>query len=41
VANLGFTDIAFPKPLFHGDTLYAESVVADKRLSRTREGEGM
>jgi acyl dehydratase len=41
VANLGFSEIAFPRPLFHGDTLYAESVVTDKRLSRSREGEGI
>ena len=41
VANLGFTDIAFPRPLFHGDTLYAETVVTDKRPSRSREGEGI
>jgi acyl dehydratase len=41
VANLGFSEIAFPRPLFHGDTLYAETVVTDKRLSRTREGEGI
>jgi acyl dehydratase len=25
VGNLGFSEIAFPKPLFHGDTLYAET----------------
>jgi acyl dehydratase len=41
VANLGFSDIAFPKPLFHGDTLYAETVVTDKRASRSRPGEGI
>jgi acyl dehydratase len=41
VANLGFGDIAFPRPLFHGDTLYAESVVTDKRPSRSRAGEGI
>ena len=41
VANLGFSEIAFPRPLFHGDTLYAETVVTDKRLSRSREGEGI
>jgi len=23
VANLGFRDVSFPKPVFHGDTLYA------------------
>jgi acyl dehydratase len=41
VANLGFSEIACPKPLFHGDTLYAETVVTDKRLSKSREGEGI
>ena len=28
VANLGFSDVVFPKPVFHGDTLYAETVGA-------------
>ena len=41
VANLGFTDVVFPKPVFHGDTLYAESVVLDKRLSASRPGAGI
>nr|WP_234805803.1 MaoC family dehydratase [Mycolicibacterium insubricum] len=41
VGNLGFSEIAFPKPVFHGDTLYAESVVTDKRESRSRPGEGI
>jgi acyl dehydratase len=41
VGNLGFSDIAFPKPLFHGDTLYAETVIADKRESKSRPGEGI
>ncbi|RVW01052.1 MaoC family dehydratase [Rhodococcus xishaensis] len=41
VANLGFSEIAFPKPLFHGDTLYAETVVTDLRESRSRPGEGI
>ena len=27
VANLGFSEVSFPKPVFHGDTLYAETVV--------------
>ena len=33
VGNLGFGEVAFPKPLFHGDTLYAETEVTDKRES--------
>jgi acyl dehydratase len=41
VGNLGFSDIAFPKPLFHGDTLYAESEILDKRESKSRPGEGI
>ena len=41
VGNLGFSEIAFPKPLFHGDTLYAESVIVEKRASKSRPGEGI
>jgi acyl dehydratase len=41
VGNLGFSDIAFPKPLFHGDTLYAETVITEKRTSKSRPGEGI
>ena len=41
VGNLGFGEVAFPKPLFHGDTLYAETEVTDKRESKSRPGEGI
>lgn len=41
VANLGFRDVRFPKPVFHGDTLYAETVVLAKRPSSSRPGEGV
>jgi acyl dehydratase len=41
VANLGFSDVVFPKPVFHGDTLYAETVVVEKRLSASRPGAGI
>ncbi|WP_226437813.1 MaoC family dehydratase [Rhodococcus yananensis] len=41
VANLGFSEISFPKPLFHGDTLYAETKIVDKRESKSRPGEGI
>jgi acyl dehydratase len=41
LANLGFTEVNFPHPLHHGDTLYAETVVLSKRLSRSRPGEGV
>lgn len=41
VANLGFGEIRFPAPVRHGDTLYAETLVVDKRPSSTRAGEGV
>lgn len=41
VANLGFTEITFPRPMRHGDTLYAETLVAAKRRSSSRPGEGI
>lgn len=41
VANLGFGEISFPKPVFAGDTLYAETEVTDKRASRSRPDAGV
>lgn len=41
VAQLGLTDISFPAPLFHGDTLSTETEVVDKRLSASRPGQGI
>ena len=41
VANLGFSEVSFPKPVLHGDTLYAETLCTDKRESRSRPGEGI
>ncbi|WP_285041975.1 MaoC family dehydratase [Plantibacter sp. LMC-P-059a] len=41
VANLGFTEVAFPRPMHHGDTLYAETLVRAKRPSASRPGEGL
>lgn len=41
VANLGFERVQFPHPLFHGDTLYTETVVLSKRLSNSRPGQGI
>jgi acyl dehydratase len=36
VGNLGFEKIEFPKPVFHGDTIYSETEIVDKRESRSR-----
>ena len=41
VANLGFDKIEFPKPVFHGDTLYVETEIMDKRESRSRPDAGV
>jgi acyl dehydratase len=41
VANLGFSEVRFPAPMYHGDTLYAETRLLDKRLSASRPGEGI
>ena len=41
VAQLGLTDISFPAPMFHGDTLYTETEVVDKRPSSSRPGQGI
>ncbi|MEB7505319.1 MaoC family dehydratase [Arthrobacter koreensis] len=41
VAQLGLTDVAFPHPVFHGDTLYSQTRVEAKRLSGSRPGQGI
>lgn len=41
VANLGFSEVSFPAPVFIGDTLYFESEIDDKRLSKSRAGQGI
>lgn len=41
VAQLGMSDISFPHPMFHGDTLYTETVVTAKRRSASRPGQGI
>src|SRR5690606_35582194 len=41
VANLGFDSVRFPAPLYHGDTLYSETVVLGRRLSASRPGQGI
>ncbi|MBB1091514.1 MaoC family dehydratase [Rhodopseudomonas palustris] len=41
VANLGMTDVTFPKPVFHGDTLRATTKVLSKRPSKSRPTAGI
>ena len=41
VANLGYENVNHPKPVFHGDTIYAETTVIDKRPSKTKPDRGI
>ena len=41
IANLGWTDIKLPNPVFVGDTLTAETEVLDKRESKSRPTQGI
>jgi acyl dehydratase len=41
VANLGMTDVNFPKPVFHGDTLRATTKVLSVRDSKSRPKAGI
>jgi acyl dehydratase len=41
VANLGFQEIAFPAPVFHGDTIRVETEVAAARASKSRPNQGV
>lgn len=41
VANLGWDEVRFPKPLFHGDTIHVETEVLELRESRSRPDNGI
>ena len=41
VANLGMTDVKFPKPVFHGDTLHVTTEVVSKRESKSKPNAGI
>lgn len=40
-ANLAWTDIKLPKPVYEGDTLWAESEILEKRESRSNPNVGI
>jgi acyl dehydratase len=40
-ANLEWTDIRLPKPVFEGDTIWAESEILEKRESRSNPSVGI
>jgi len=41
VANLGWDEVRFPKPVFHGDTLRIETDVQELRESKSRPQNGI
>ncbi len=41
VANLGMSEVVFPHPLFHGDTLHVETEVLSVRESKSKPDRGI
>lgn len=41
VANLGWDEVRFPKPVFHGDTLRIETEILELRDSKSRPNAGI
>lgn len=41
IANLGMSDVRFPKPVFAGDTLRARTKIIGKRVSNSRPNAGI
>ena len=41
VGNLGWDEVRFPKPVFEGDTIRVETVVLEKRQSKSRPDNGI
>ncbi len=41
IANLGMTDVKFPAPVFHGDTIRVTTEVMTKRESKSRPDAGL
>jgi len=41
IGNLGFEEVRFPKPVFHGDTIRVRTEVVRARLSKSRTDSGI
>jgi len=41
IANLGFDAVTFPRPVFHGDTIGAETEIIASRPSKSRPAAGI
>ncbi|MDT3444914.1 MULTISPECIES: MaoC family dehydratase [unclassified Pseudofrankia] len=41
LGNLGFQEVSFPKPVFHGDTIRVRTEIVSKRESKSRNDSGI
>lgn len=41
LGNLGYEKVEFPHPVFHGDTIRAETTILNKRESKSRDDSGI
>ena len=41
IANLGFDAVTFPAPVFHGDTIHAETEIVSARESKSQPDRGI
>jgi acyl dehydratase len=41
LGNLGYEEVRFPNPVFHGDTLRGETTILGKRPSKSRNDSGI
>jgi acyl dehydratase len=41
LGNLGFEEVKFPKPVFHGDTIHVRTEILDRRESKSRPDNGI
>ena len=41
LGNLGFQEVRFPKPVFHGDTIHVRTEIEGKRESKSRTDSGI
>jgi acyl dehydratase len=41
VGNLGWDEVRFPAPVFHGDTLHFRTEIVEKRESKSRPNNGI
>lgn len=41
LGNLGFQEVTFPRPVFHGDTIHVRTEIVSKRESKSRSDSGI